>query len=99
MSLGRWWERIKGSARSEAPATAAAPLTATPTRPIAPAPPSGAAVPVSAPEVPAPIEVLVELPLGERNVRFFCWMVGVATKAGAAPPPQVILEQMFLQLD
>ena len=52
-----------------------------------------------APAETAPPVAAVEIPTPARNVRFLRWMIGIPAGAADRPPPDAIVEQMFVQLD
>ena len=111
MSLGGWWSARKRRPRSDpgadgsshpppAPVPSAAPQTAP--LPLSAVTPALSASAVVAAAIPAPaVAPVAELPLAERHLRFFCWLVGLpaGAGAGAGPSPCPVIGQMLEQVD
>jgi HD-like signal output (HDOD) protein len=110
MSVDRWWNPLTRWLRAEAPAAAspaaqrpAPPVPSAPAatpRPPAPGPVAAAAPAAVAPAAGAAPEA-VEAPLALRNLRFFCWMVGVAfdPRVAARPAPGALIGEMLGRVD
>ena len=106
MSVDRWWNPLTRWLRADAPA-AAPPAAQRATSPVVPAP---ATRPMAAPLSPAPAPVAGQAPAvaqaaeeapASRNLRFFCWMVGVAfdPRAAARPAPGALIGEMLGRVD
>jgi hypothetical protein len=110
MSVDRWWNPLTRWLRADAPA-AASPAAQRPTPAVVPA--AAAAQSPVAPATtpaPAPVEVTRDAPQApaaveeapaSRNLRFFCWMVGVAfdPRVAARPAPGALMGEMLGRVD
>ncbi|HEY4956366.1 MAG TPA: HDOD domain-containing protein, partial [Caldimonas sp.] len=92
MSKSRWWTPWTRW-RRPAPAAIATP----PAR--AGAAPGDAVAAVAPPLEAGAIEAAAAESAPERQLRFFCWMVGLAPSPAAGPSPCPVIGQMLEQLD
>ena len=106
MSLNRWLGPLTNWLRSDAAASPAPAKPPVAQRP-APAAPVAAVAPQPAPAASAPAAVAREAPVEEaqeeapaaRQIRFFCWMVGVAPNAAARPAAGALIGEMLGRVD
>ncbi len=109
MSLARWWTARKRRPQSDTAsdgntstppdaARSAAPMSAALAQHAA-APKRDTSAPATATTRTAAIEAIPELPLAERHLRFFCWLVALPAGAGAGPSPCPVIGQLLEQLD
>jgi len=110
MSLAGWWTARKRRPRSDSGADGSTLSPPLQPRSVAAAampsePPAAAERRTAAAAVIAPLAVAAaavpELPLAERHLRFFCWLVGLpaGAGAGAGPSPCPVIGQMLEQVD
>jgi hypothetical protein len=106
MSLARWWTARKRRPQSGTAADGESPTPPDSARP--PAPLSASLLPAAAlardasaaapaTTAGAAVAIVAELPVAERHLRFFCWLVAVP--AGAGPSPCPVIGQLLEQLD